>query len=182
MRRNRFALLALAVSLAAGGGIALLPVDAAVAKTAASAKVSADGEALATLVAVNQHEIETAKQALAKGVQGSVRAFAEKMVAEHSKNLSDTRDVARDSKTHLAETAAVKALKKKTLGERQSLQKLSGDAYSKAYVEAMVKGHQDVLDKLDNQLIPQAKDAQVIAHLKATREHVAEHLAAAKAL
>jgi putative membrane protein len=141
-----------------------------------------DAQALATLVAVDQHEVATAKQALGKGVSGGVRDFATKMQAEHGQNLDDTRRVARENKLPLASSAEVRALEAKGRSEEQSLAKLSGDAYSKAYVDAMVKGHAEVLDKLDKSLIPGAADPEVVAHLKATRGHVAEHLEAAKKL
>ena len=179
--RPHVVMLALSFALDASTGIALMPLVAE-ASPNAPAKLSGDGEALATLVAVNQHEIETAQQAVRKGVSGAVLEFARRMEAEHGKNLADTRVTARLANAPLAETAAVKALKQKSLGERQALQKLSGEAYSKAYVDAMAKGHAEVLGMLDDKLIPQATDSKVIAHLKATREHVAAHLAAATAL
>jgi putative membrane protein len=179
--RPHVVLLALSFALAASTGIGLVPLVAE-ANPNASSKLSADGEALATLAAVNQHEIETARQAIRKGVTGGVLDFARKMQEEHTKNLADTREVARLASASMAETASVKELKQKALGERQALQKLSGDAYARAYVEAMVKGHSEVLDMLDKKLVPQATDSKVIAHLKATRAHVAEHLAAATAL
>jgi putative membrane protein len=178
--RSHLVLLSLSFSLALAGVAAVAPPAAA--NPAAATRLAADGEALATLAAVNQHEVELARQAQAKGVAGAVLEFAKKMQAEHSKNLADTRAVAREAKAPLAETATVKQLKQKSLGERQALQKLSGEAYSRAWVDAMVKGHSEVLGMLDTKLIPQATDARVLAHLKGTRAHVAEHLAAATAL
>jgi putative membrane protein len=51
-------------------------------------------EALALLVAVNEHEIAAAEQARSKGVDGEVREFADLMHREHSKNLAETQALA----------------------------------------------------------------------------------------
>jgi len=143
---------------------------------------SGDAMALAALAAADQHEVSVAKQALAKGVSGSVRDFANRMVSDHGKNLTDTRRVARENKVSLASTPDIRAMEAQGRSEEQALGKLSGAAYSTAYVDAMVKGHTEVLDKLDSKLIPGASDPEVVAHLKATREAVSMHLVAAKAL
>jgi putative membrane protein len=181
MRRHRsLGSLFLSIAMIAGT-TSLLPLVAQ-ASPAAETRRAGDGESLAFLVAVNEHEIATAKQALGKGVTGAVRDFATKMQTEHGQNLADTRRLARETGAAVVDTEEVKALRAKTRDERMSLQKLSGAAYSAAFVEAMVNGHAEVLAKLDDKLIPQSVDPKVIAHLKATRAHVAEHLAAAKAL
>ena len=144
--------------------------------------MSGDAKALAALVAADQHEVSVARQALAKGVSGNVRDFANRMVNDHGKNLSDTRRVAQENKVSLASTPDIRAMEAQGRSEQESLGKLTGAAYSTAYVDAMVKGHQEVLDKLDGELIPGASDPEVVAHLKATREAVSMHLEAAKAL
>ena len=150
---------------------------------AASAKHSSgDANALSVLAVVNQHEIDLGTQALAKGVTGGVRDYANKMKAEHGTNLEQTRTIASANAFTLTDTGTVKSMKAKGAAEAAKLAKLEGAAYERAYVDAMVKGHAEVLDKLDKTLIPLASDPEVVAHLKATRTHVAEHLAAAKAL
>ena len=53
---------------------------------------------------------------------------------------------------------------------------------SKAYIDAMVKGHTEALAVLDNKLIPKATTQAVKDHLAATREHVAHHLERAESL
>jgi putative membrane protein len=143
---------------------------------------SGDAKALAVLVAADQHEVSVARQALAKGVTGKVHDFATRMVSDHGKNLTDTRRVASENKVSLASTPEIRAMEAQGRSEQETLGKLRGAEYSTAYVDAMVKGHQEVLDKLDSELIPGATDPEVIAHLKATREAVSMHLDAAKAL
>jgi putative membrane protein len=182
MRSQFVSPLSLALSLALGCALALSPAPSLAAKAHAAAKTSGDGEALALLEAADQAEVDAARQALAKGVTGGVHDFAQMLQKDHGDNLKQTRALAASTKIHAVETAAVKEAKKKALAMRQKLQKLSGDAYAKAYIDAMVDDHKEDLDTIDNKLVPESSNAQVIAHFKATREAVAKHLAAAQAL
>jgi putative membrane protein len=160
----------------------LLALGTASAGANPTEKRSGDAEALSILAAADQGEVDTAKQALSKGVSGGVRDLAQMIETDHSANLKQTRALAASTKVHTVENDEVKKTRKDALDMRQDLQKLSGDAYAKAYVDAMVKDHQNDLNEIDTKLIPESSNAQVIAHLKTTREAVAKHLAAAQAL
>lgn len=133
--------------------------------------------ALATLNVVNEHEIATGRQALSKGVSGDVAAFAEMMVQAHSDNRAKTTALQPGSPDEQGQ-----ALQAKGEAELAELAKLEGNAYSKAYVDAMVKGHEEALALLDDKLIPAASSENARAHLTETRASVAEHLQRAKAL
>jgi len=139
-----------------------------------------NGVPVATLMAVNDHEIKAAETAMKKDVSAPVKNYAQMMKDEHGDNQSKTKDLSKSVKP--VENAEVKSLKEKTAASRESLSKLDGAAFEKAYVEAMVKDHSEVLAMLDNKLIPGATDPKVVDHLKATRESVAHHLHEAKKL
>lgn len=141
-----------------------------------------EGEALGTVIVVDQHEIDTAKQAQEKKVTGKVLDFAKMMVDEHGKNMEQARALDGKNGVTIAMTGPADMMKTKGQAEMQQLATMEGDAYSKAYVDAMVNGHTEVLNALDTQLIPAAKDAQVKQFLTMTRDAVAKHLDAAKAL
>jgi putative membrane protein len=70
----------------------------------------------------------------------------------------------------------------KGAGELAMLVPLTGDTFAAAYLAAMIKGHTEVLDMIDNQLLKRAAHEAVKAHLTDTRASVAKHLAAAKQL
>ncbi len=133
--------------------------------------------ALGVLNAINEHEIAAGNQALEKGVSGDTRSFAELMIQAHTENRDKTT-------TFNPDTQGADAGMQRQKGESElaALDKLSGDAYAKAYVDAMVKGHTEALAALDQKLIPKATTQAVKDHLAATREHVANHLERAKAL
>lgn len=134
-----------------------------------------DGAALGLLGAVNQHEIDAARQAQKKGVDGDVLEFAKMMETDHGTNQDRVRSLGA-----MAETADVKAQKDKGAKELAMLDKSSGEAYEKAYIDAMVKGHQDALNAIDNKMLPAATTDAVRQHLTTTRAAVAKHLERAK--
>ena len=73
-------------------------------------------------------------------------------------------------------------MKRKHDAQREQLAKLEGDAFEKAWIDAMATGHQEALTKLDSELIPSATDSRVRDHLQTTRKAIAAHLETAKTL
>lgn len=140
---------------------------------------ASEGEAaaLGVLNAINEHEIAAGEQALAKGVTGDVADYARMMIDQHSENRTRTSALGAD-----AQAADAQAQRRKGEQELATLDQQEGEAYRKAYVDAMVKGHSEALTALDQQLIPAAGREEVRAHLSTTREAVARHLEQAHAL
>jgi putative membrane protein len=137
----------------------------------------AERSALGVLNAINDHEIAAGRQALAKGVQGEVAAYAQMMIDQHTENRQKTSSFNPD-----ASSAEANAQRSKGEQELATLDAKTGDAYARAYIDAMVKGHTEALAALDNQLIPAATRPEVRQHLDTTRGHVADHLQRAKEL
>ncbi len=136
-----------------------------------------DPLALGMLAAVDEHEIAAAKQAQEKGVTGAVLDYAKRMEKEHGDNLTKTRALG-----SLGSSADLQAMKDKDASDLQALGGTSGKDYEKSYIDAMVKGHQDALDLIDNKMMPAATSEAVRQHLTETRKHVAAHLAGAKTI
>lgn len=177
--KKTIALLTLAASFGAYAATQPMPSHTAQTHKAAvgTAARTGDSVALGMLAAINQHEIDAARQAKAKKVSAPVLAYAAKMEKEHGENLAKTKTLGTLSND--AQVQAQKAEGKKHLAD---LEKKSGKDYEAAYVDAMVKGHSDVLAKIDGTLLPMATSAAVKKHLTETRGHVAMHLDEAKAL
>jgi len=142
----------------------------------AGTTTATQADALAMLMAVNEHEIAAADQALAKNVTGAVRDFAQMMKTDHGKNLTDTTKLGGAAST----SPAVKTLKDKGEADLRTLDAQSGKAYEKAYIDAMVKGHTDALAMIDGTLLPAATDTNIRQHFTTTRAAVARHLEKAK--
>lgn len=143
----------------------------------AAAPATDDSLALALLVAVDDHEIQAAQQAASKNVSAPVLDYARLMENSHTDNLVATKALGA-----LANTPEVQAMKEKGASDLAALGNLSGKEYETAYVEAMVKGHTEVLALIDGRLLSLASAGPVRDHLTKTRGHVAMHLEAAQKL
>lgn len=143
-----------------------------------AATATSQADALAMLMAVNEHEISAADQAIRKKVTGDVRQYAEMMRTDHGKNLQETTRLGGAAST----ATAVTAMREKGENELRTLDAQTGKAYEKAYIDAMVKGHTEALAMIDNTMLPAATDANVRQHFTVTRTAVSRHLDRAKEL
>lgn len=132
-------------------------------------------EALALLNAVNDHEIKAAEMAKSKNVTGPVLEYANMMQAEHGKNMTETSALLQTAGGAPADSARLNEQKAKAEAKRAQLQGLEGEAFAKAYIDAMVTDHAEALTMLDSMLIPAATDEAVKTHLTMTRQHVQQH-------
>ena len=140
-----------------------------------------DAEILALLVAVDDFEVRVATEAEKKQLRDEVRDFAKTMRTEHARHADDTRALAGKLGLSLADTQSVTAQRQDGDREFASLGTLEGDSFDRAYVDAMVKGHQDLLAKLDGFLATTQRD-EIRTHVQKTRDAVAGHLEHAKKL
>jgi len=146
------------------------------------AKEGGDAEILSFVIAVSGNEIGTAMVACTKKVSPEVLAFAKMMHTEHGKNAAQTLKLGQKIDVTPLDTAAVDKLRVKAAGELADLVPLEGDEFGTAYVASLVKCHTEVLEMIDNELLPKAEHDAVKKHLTDTRAHVAAHLEAAKEL
>jgi putative membrane protein len=136
-----------------------------------------DTQALSMLAAINQHEIDAAKQAVGKGVTGAVAEYAALMEKEHGDNQAKTLQMVQP-----VDTPDVAKMKADGQQELQALAQKNGADYAKAYMQAMVTGHEKALATIDSSMLPMAQSEQAKTHLTQTRAHVANHLERAKAI
>ncbi len=145
-------------------------------------KAGTDAEALAWVMQVDNNEINAAQEAQKKKISQPVMDYAKMLEKEHSDNLQKTKDMSQSMNEMPAETQSVEDLKAKGNDMLSSLSSMDGMDFERNYIDAMVKGHTEALSMLDNQLIPNAKSADLKNHLTETRQHVAMHLDRAKEL
>jgi putative membrane protein len=165
---------------------------AAMAGRDAGAVAQGDRKALMAVMEIDRHEIAAAEAALAKGVQGDLKSYAETLRTDHARNLEATTRLLDGHGTGVGTTGAATntmpdgpdqaAMRRKHEAERQRLDALDGDAFAAAWAESMVKGHEEALATLDDELIPAASGDAVRQHLTATRDAVARHLETARGL
>lgn len=144
--------------------------------TATGAKLSAgDQKALKDMTLSNMAEVATGKLALSKSQNSEVKAFAQQMVDDHGAAQAKVAALAQARGVALPTDldAKHKAMSAK-------LEKLSGDAFDKAYMAgAGVKDHKDTHRKLTKDAA-KIKDPEVKALADQHMPVVEQHLKAAQ--
>ncbi|EOI3502566.1 DUF4142 domain-containing protein [Cronobacter dublinensis] len=150
--------------------------NGAAAQTESGAKLSAgDEKALKDMAQANINEVAAAKIALSKAESSDVKAYAQKMVDDHGSALTKVEAVAKQKGVTLPTEPDAKH---KAMAEK--LEKQSGDAFDKAYIEnAGTKDHKMVLSKLQSDAT-KIKDPDVKALADAHTPVVEQHLKAAE--
>jgi len=141
-----------------------------------AAKLSkADRRAVMDMAQANMAEIETAKLALSKSENADVKTYAQQMIDDHGKALSEGQALAQTKGVTLPEEldAKHKAMSAK-------LEKLSGDEFDRTYMkQAGVADHKQTLAKLQKSA-KSVKDPDVKALAAKMVPTVEQHLKAAQ--
>ena len=142
----------------------------------AGAKLSAgDEKAIKDMAMADMAEVETGKLALSKSQNAEVKAFAQQMVDDHGAALQKVQAVAQQKGVTLPTE-----LDKKHKDMSAKLEKMTGDAFDKAYMaNGGVKDHKDTLAKL-NADAKKIKDPDVKALADQHKPVVEQHLKAAQ--
>ena len=113
-----------------------------------------------------QLDIDAAKQALAKSKNADVRAFAEQMVRDHEAVNKQALDLVNKLKVKPEDNDTSRGLSKAAASKRTELDKLSGAAFDKAYLDNEVAYHKTVNGALETTLIPSSANAELKALLQ----------------
>lgn len=196
MKKTVLSLMVLATLTACGGGedaaqtgeetatldTAAAPAAPAEGPAAAPAGAVTDPQIAAIVVAANNADIEAGRLAASKGTNPQVKEFANRMITDHSAvNKSATELVTRLGVTP-EENPTSQQLTQGGEQHRSRLQGLSGAEFDRAYADHEVTYHQQVLDAIDNTLIPNAQNAELKTLLQQTRPAIQAHLQHAKQL
>lgn len=141
---------------------------------AASALVKADQQIVIGMAQANIAEIEAGKLALANSQNTEVKAYAQKMVDDHTKALADVTTLAQNKGVTLPTTPDAKH---KAMAAK--LSRLTGDTFDKMYMQqAGVQDHKQVHAMLKKNQA-RAKDADVKALAAKMMPTVEAHLTTA---
>ena len=146
------------------------------------AQAPSDAQIAAVVVTANQVDIDAGKLAESKGSNAEVKAFGKQMVTDHSGVNKQAVALVTKLKVTPEDNATSKSLKAGGADNVKNLEKLSGAAFDRAYVDHEVAYHQQVLDAIDKTLIPSAQNAELKALLVAVRPAFVAHLDHAKNL
>jgi putative membrane protein len=135
-----------------------------------------DAQIAAITDAANKGEIEQAKLAVRKAKDPQVKAFAQMMIDHHGAEQKKEQQLATSLSLQPETTQTSTQLQTDSQNAISSLSSQNGADFDKAYIDLQVKEHRDVLDAIDNKLIPSAKNAQLKQALTDFRPKVQDHL------
>jgi len=152
------------------------------AETTPAAPPLTDEQIAAVSDAANTAEIDTSKVAQTKAKDARVKKFAAMMIQHHTDAKKKQTQLVTKLKMTPAESPVVTKMKGDVDTGLSTLKTATGADFDRAYIDLQVKLHQDTLDALDKQLLPNAKNADLKALLTELRPTVESHLTQAKEL
>lgn len=111
-------------------------------------------------------DIAAGKQALAKTSNPQVKSFAEEMVRDHQAVNDKALALVKKLNVTPADNPTSQSLTKAADAKRAELDKLSGAAFDRAYIENEVAYHKTVNGALKTMLIPDSQNAELKALLE----------------
>jgi predicted outer membrane protein len=173
--KGLLAMSAVAAMCCAPGAQAQTATTTTTTTTAKSTLSRGDERILKNIAQANIDEIEAGKIAQSKSQNDEVKKFAQQMIDDHTKALTDTQQLAQQKGVTLPTEPD---LKHKALAT--ALDKLSGDAFDKAYMKrAGVSDHKKVHSELVR-AEKRAKDTDLKALIAKLTPVVEQHLKAAE--
>jgi putative membrane protein len=164
-----------AVALAVAG-VFLLPVDSLLAQGVNDAQIAS------IVVTANQVDIDAGQFAASRASSDEVKTFARLMVTDHTGVNKAATDLAATLKLTPQDNPTSQSLRADGDKSLAHLKTLEGAAFDKAYIDREVAYHQQVIDALDDTLIPGATNAELKALLVKVRPAFVGHLEHAKRL
>jgi len=138
----------------------------------AGADLLSEAGVVGALQTVDHNETEAAQAALARSKNEDVLAFARQMIVDHGEASRKLNDVG----IQPVNSEVNRKLKENGKMTSRKLNRLEGPAFDRAYMAAMVDGHQTVLDKIDKKFIPSSKSGMLSSHLQERRPVIESHL------
>ncbi|HEX7193018.1 MAG TPA: DUF4142 domain-containing protein [Thermoanaerobaculia bacterium] len=133
----------------------------------------------AVLFAANRGEMDQATVAYPKLVDASVRNFAQMMIDDHAKALTNTSKLMAANKIVAHEEAKdAVAIREKSKELIKNFQTAQGNL-DRNYLVSQIEEHQQLIDLLDQKLIPSSR-GDVLTLMQETRFTVQSHLERAK--
>jgi putative membrane protein len=171
-----------ATAAADAGGGAATGTGTGTGTAAPAAEKPTDAQIVAIVTVANKGDIAAGELAKSKTKNKDVKSFAEMMIKDHTAMQADGEKAAKAANITPEDNETSKKMQSDADATAAKLKGLEGAEFDKAYADSEVTMHQQVLDALDNVLIPAAQNADLKNVLTAAREKVNGHLEHAKAL
>ncbi len=155
--------------------IALLIPTLGVAAPPGKDKLS-DAQIAAIAVAANEIDITAGKVAESKSSNPEVKAFAHRMIADHTDVIKQATALVKKLKVTPEENILSKSIRSDAQKNLDRIKELDGKPFDKAYINHEIVFHRQVLDLMDKKLLPGAKNEELQGLLVKVRAGVSSHL------
>lgn len=135
-----------------------------------------DSQIIDIMMTVDKGEIAAAQEATKKKVSPSVESYAKYLIQQHQRNLEELAQLAKQLGLEPKESDISNSLVTGGKHDLKTLGALQDQAFDKAFIATMVKGHQEGLQLIDTKLFPQTKNPQLKVFVEQFRRMVADHL------
>lgn len=132
-----------------------------------------DPQVLAFMVALDENEVLAAAEASKKNLRPEVLKYARMLHQEHGKNAGVTMKLGQKLGLTPLDTPDVDALRVEGAGKLAQLIPMDGEAFSDAFLQAVVKGHAGTVDLIDRKLLANTNNADLKRHLEQSRKEIA---------
>jgi len=139
-------------------------------------------QVLHVLVSANKAEVDDGKVASTKASDPRVKELADHMVRDHTAALDKLNALSTKMKWTPEDNALSQKMEKEHQDAKAHLASVDGKDFDKAYVDLQVKMHKDLLDTIDQRLLPNVTDPALKTTITDMRVTVAEHLQHAQKL
>ena len=152
-----------------------LLVTSALAATAKTTTHMSSPDMAAVLLAANQSEVDVAEAAMSQLAAADVKNFANMLIIDHKRALTNVKNVLAASKI-VARDAAPEAVKIRDKSKHLVTNfSTSNGNIDRQYIVAEVEGHEQLLDLMDHAMIP-AAHGDILTMLQSLRFTVDQHL------
>jgi putative membrane protein len=182
MKKRKWLLLAWVVAIIACGGDDAERDAAAADSLAAQAEATRTAELLAPVRSVAGASIEFGDLATQNASSEDVRGYAQVIVADHRAVVSTLDSISARLGAREPDTVAAQDLARAVRTAHSGLEALTGAAFDLAYIRAEAESHRLLLDRLDEELIPAVRGADIRTLLQQVRAMTDAHLTRARQL
>lgn len=135
-----------------------------------------DAQIAHIVVTANEVDIDNGNLAKKKASSEDVHAYAHRMIGEHADVNKEAKDLVAKLGVTPEDNPTSKSLKEDGKKNIEKLKGLSGKEFDKAYIDAEIALHKQVIDAADNVLVPNAKNEELKALLLKVRPSLVSHL------
>jgi putative membrane protein len=139
-----------------------------------------DGNVVAIILAANNTDLSYAQLVPTRARNAEVKAFAQRMVTDHTLLNARVNDIAMRNGITAAENATSLEFRDQSADRRDILRALDGARFDSTYAANEVQYHTELLSALNTMLVPNARNPELREFVSLLKPTVSAHLAHAE--